>query len=50
MWAPRLSLRFAAECIVTTAWAIRLSSSSVSIRSVFQISERSVTWMSSMPR
>ena len=34
------------ERIVTIAWARRLSSSSVSTRSVFQISERSVTWTS----
>ena len=39
-----------ADSIVTTAWAIRLSNSSVSIRSVFQISERSVTWMSASAR
>ena len=32
-----------AESIVTAAWAMRLSNSSVSIRSEFQISERSVT-------
>src|SRR3546814_8209085 len=36
-WAPRLSLRLKAECIVTVACAVRLSSSSVSTRSVFQI-------------
>ena len=41
--APRLSVRFCADSMVTTACAIRLSNSSVSIRSVFQISERSVT-------
>src|SRR6185312_3466838 len=40
-WAPRLSLRLAAESIVTTACTIRLSNSSVSTRSEFQISERS---------
>ena len=41
--APRLSVRFFAESMVTTACAIKLSNSSVSIRSEFQISERSVT-------
>ena len=40
---PRLSVRLRAESIVTTACAIRLSSSSVSIRSEFQISDRSLT-------
>ena len=39
-----------AESTVTTAWAIRLSNSSVSTRSVFQIRPRSVTRMSSAPR
>ena len=43
MCAPRLSLRLAAQCMVTTAWAMRLSSSSVSTRSLFQIRLRSVT-------
>src|SRR3546814_8127398 len=36
MCAPRLSWRLAAPLIVTIAWPTRLSSSSVSIRSVFQ--------------
>jgi hypothetical protein len=45
-WAPRLSLRLPAES-TSRPPAIRLSNSSVSIRSVFQISERSVTLMSS---
>ena len=39
--APRLSVRLAAEWIVAVACSSRFSSSSVSIRSVFQMSERS---------
>ena len=40
--APRLSVRFAAEWIVAVACSSRFSSSIVSTRSVFQISERSL--------
>ena len=43
--APRLSSRLAAEFTVTAAWQIRLSNSSASIRSVFQIIPRSFTSM-----
>ena len=47
--APRLSWRFSAPSTVTAACAIRLSYSSVSTRSEFQMSERSETAMSSEP-
>ena len=42
-------LRIAAPDLVETACTMRLSNSSVSIRSVFQISERSVTFTSAEP-
>ena len=41
--APRLSVRLAAEWMVAVACSSRFSSSSVSMRSVFQTSERSAT-------
>src|SRR5665213_4389485 len=47
--APRLSVRLTAASMVTTACSIRLANSSVSIRSEFQISDRSLTWTSLMP-
>ena len=45
-WAPRLSFRRSADVSVTIACPIKLSSSSASTRSEFQINERSLTEIS----
>mmetsp|Transcript_9361 Transcript_9361/g.24036 ORF Transcript_9361/g.24036 Transcript_9361/m.24036 type:complete len:210 (-) Transcript_9361:1353-1982(-) len=45
-WAPLLSFLCSAECMVMAALMSRFSSSSVSIRSVFQTSDLSLTLMS----
>src|SRR3546814_9983493 len=42
-WAPRDSVRLAAEVIVASAWPSRFCSSKVSTRSEFHTSERSLT-------